>query len=420
MLIASQHYFALSGDRGFLDSAYSMLLTSANYILQQRDAGGAQLNPHRLVWCTSTETFVRGLCTWRNCFNGGRISGAVTEINSECVMALRAVADLASHVGDEANANRLNDSAEDLRRAINAHLKSTTPNNPFYLLMIDPFGERDDSLTGDLLFPVLCDVAEPDVSQKILAELFGPRFWVTSPSGAAGMRTVAPGQPLAAPKADPGNYGLTGGVWPNLALWAGRAAAQVGRTDLLVQALRGTMLLSDREDFDRFNVTPGEFPEYYNGDDLVQRGNLRSTFIHGSYSWAAIEGIMGLRPRAAALEVNPQLPRGWKWAAITNMPYRGFPLSMIASAENHTLYTSTRVETDWEQVICPLSLQEQYQIDGDGATIIGMIVTSDSGREAVVASDAAATVRVRQRDTGRVVAEVRVAAGDISRIALRS
>jgi hypothetical protein len=40
-------------------------------------------------------------------------------------------------------------------------------------------------------------------------------------------------------------------VWPNLALWAGHAAAQIGRGDLLVQGLRATLLLADREDFDR-------------------------------------------------------------------------------------------------------------------------------------------------------------------------
>ncbi len=422
MLIASAHYFALSGDRGFLDANYAMLLTSANYILAQRDAGGAKLNPHRLVWCTSTETFTRGLCSWRNCFAGGRISGAVTEINSECVMALRAVADLAAHIGDTLNASRLNDAAEDLRRAINTHLRSNTPNNPHYLLMIDPFGERDDALTADLLFPILCDVAEPEASQKILETIYGQKFWVTSPTGGAGMRTVAPDQPGAMVKAEPGNYGLTGGVWPNLALWAGRAAAQVGRPDLLVQGLRGTMMLSDREDFDRNYVTPGEFPEYFNGDDLVQRGNLRSTFIHGSYVWAATEGIMGLRPRAAQLEVNPQLPRGWKWAALTNLPYRGFPLSLLASAENRTLYTTARVQSDWTQIICPLALQSEYLVESSGPPVVWIIAPGreKAAGEAIVAGDQAAEVRIVHRAGGRVAAEMRVGAGEIVRAPLRA
>jgi hypothetical protein len=198
---------------------------------------------------------------------------------------------------------------------------------------------------------VLCDVSDPETSRKIIHELFGPRFWVTSPTGAAGMRTVAPDQRGAILKAEPGNYGLTGGVWPNLALWAGHAAAQIGRGDLLVQGLRGTLLLADREDFDRCNVTPGEFPEYFNGDDLMQRGNFRSTFIHGSYQWAALEGIMGLRPRATALECNPHLPPDWKWAAVQNLPYRGFPLSIFADAEPRTLYTTAAVKSDWKQVV---------------------------------------------------------------------
>jgi hypothetical protein len=105
--------------------------------------------------------------------------------------------------GDELNAERLKRAAADLRRAINAHLRSATRNNPFYLQNIKPTGEPDDTLTADLLFPVLCGVSDPALSRRIIDELFGPRFWVTSPTGAAGMRTVAPDQRGAILKAEP-------------------------------------------------------------------------------------------------------------------------------------------------------------------------------------------------------------------------
>jgi hypothetical protein len=41
MLIATHHYYCLSGDRGFLDFAYPSLLLSANYILDQRNAAAS-------------------------------------------------------------------------------------------------------------------------------------------------------------------------------------------------------------------------------------------------------------------------------------------------------------------------------------------------------------------------------------------
>ena len=74
MMIAAHQYYSLTGDRGFLNSAYPSLLRSANYILTQRRAG--RNNQHGLVWCDSTETSVRGSCTWRNVISGYNLAGA--------------------------------------------------------------------------------------------------------------------------------------------------------------------------------------------------------------------------------------------------------------------------------------------------------------------------------------------------------
>ena len=103
-LIAAHQYYSVTGDLGFLHSVYLRLLQSANYILEQRKAG---LNNHYgLVWSTSTETFVRGLCGWRNAIPNYTLSGAVTEVNVECYRALRMTAELAKAMGDEPNRER--------------------------------------------------------------------------------------------------------------------------------------------------------------------------------------------------------------------------------------------------------------------------------------------------------------------------
>ena len=344
LMIAAHHYYSLSGDRGFLDGVYSTLLRSADYILSQRNAEG-------LIWCRSREYFVRGLCGWRNCTQNYQLSGAVTEINAECYRALAAAAELAAAVGDKPNAARLRSAAKELHAAINRHLRSATPHNPFYLMNINPDGRRVDDLTGDLLFPALFGVASRATSRAILDELFSDRFWQGSSTGAGGIRTVSAAQSGYEPRADPGTYGLQGGVWPNLALWAARAASDAGRPDLIVRALRATRMLADRPDFDRCNVTPGEFPEYYNGDDLIQRGSPRSTFIHGSYLWAGWEGFLGMTPHAEYLEVNPVIPEDWGWVAISRMPYRGLSLSLLAVKKTKTIYTTVKVKTTWKQVV---------------------------------------------------------------------
>ena len=344
LMIAAHHYYSLSGDRGFLDGVYPALLRSADYILAQRNGDG-------LVSCRSREYFVRGLCGWRNCTQNYRLSGAVTEINAECHRALAVTAELAAATGDKANAARLRSAAKELLAAINRHLRSATAHNPHFLLNIDPDGKRIDDLTGDLLFPALFGIAPRSAARAILAELFDERFWQGDASGAGGIRTISKAQKGYIAKADPGTYGLQGGVWPNLALWAARAASDAGRPDLIVRALRATRLLADRPDFDRCQVTPGEFPEYYNGDDLVQRGSPRSTFIHGSYLWAGWEGFLGMRPHADHLEVNPVLPDDWGWVAMSRLPYRGQSLSLLAVKDKQTLYTTVRVKTAWKQVL---------------------------------------------------------------------
>jgi len=408
LMIAAHHYYALSGDRGFLDAHYAALLRAANYILNQRNADG-------LVWCRSRDAFVRGLCGWRNCTANYRLSGAVTEINSECYRALVVVAELAAVTGDKTNATRFTAAAQDLHTAINRHLQSNTTHNPFYLLQIDPDGKRADDLTGDLLFPALFGVAPRAKARALLTELFDERFWLASPTGAGGMRTISSAQKGYQSKADPGTYGLQGGVWPNLALWAARAASDAGLPDLIVKALRSTRLLADRPDFDQVNVTPGEFPEYFNGDDLIQRGAPRSTFIHGSYLWAAWEGFLGLTPRASGLEVNPVLPANWEWAALSQLPFRGAPLTLLAVSKTRTLYTTARVKTKWKQVVVSAALQERYRLESD-APVFWLV----TGKEVLAASDAAATARLIERRSGRVIASLTIPAGKLVRVKCRA
>ncbi len=408
LIIAAHHYYALSGDRGFLDAHYTTLVRSTNYLLAQRNADG-------LMWCRSRDAFVRGLCGWRNCTGNYSLSGAVTEINAECYRALVVMAELAAATGDRANATRFKTDAAALHVAINRHLRSATAQNPFYLLNISPDGQRIDDVTGDLLFPALFGVAPRATARALLTELFDERFWLSSTNGAGGMRTVSSAQKGYIPKADPSSYGLQGGVWPNLALWAARAASDAGLPDLIVKALRSTRLLGDRADFDRANVTPGEFPEYYNGDDLLQRGCPRSTFIHGSYMWAAWEGFLGLTPHADTLEVNPVLPTAWDWTALANIPYRGTSLTLLALRREKTLYTTARVKTKWKQVVVPAALQEQYRVESD--VPVFWLVTA---REVLAASDTAAKARLISRATGKIVATLAIPAGQLVRQKLKA
>ena len=164
LIIASRHYYSLTGDREFLLGAYPSLLRSAAYLESQRYAG--ENNHYGLVWCTSTEKFVRGLFGWRNAISNYSLSGAVTEVNSEAYEALRAISELAGAAGDTANERRYQAAADDLRQAINRYLRPTGSADAPYYLNINPAGKIVEQDTADAVYPVLYGVADAATSRQ--------------------------------------------------------------------------------------------------------------------------------------------------------------------------------------------------------------------------------------------------------------
>ncbi len=191
-------------------------------------------------------------------------------------------------------------------------------------------------------------------------------------------------------------------MWPNLALWATKAAAAAGLPELTLKGMRGTFLLSEREDAAHYNVVPGEFPEYFNGDDLRQRGMPLSPFVPGIYLWCGLEGLAGLDPHPSALRVEPEIPRDWDWLAISRLPYRGYPLTLLVAVKEHTIYTTTPVETDWKQIVVPEDWQEKYSFISDSPAF-WMVVPKGKGRGVLAASAHATIGTLLDRATCRVV-----------------
>jgi hypothetical protein len=176
----------------------------------------------------------------------------------------------------------------------------------------------------------------------------------------------------------------------------------------------GTLLLSERQDPLRYNVVPGEFSEYFNGDDLVERGMPLSPFVPGIFIWSGLQGLFGIVPHAAGLTVNPAFPEGWTWMAISKLPYRGNPLSILALAKDHSLYTTARIESSWRQISVPESLQERYRMMSD-TPVFWLVVPAVGGNEMFAASAVAATAKLVDIDTGRVVAEASIPAKGLVR-----
>jgi hypothetical protein len=293
-------------------------------------------------------------------------------------------------------------------------LRDVSSPNPLYYLNINPSGVAIKERTADLLFPILYGVSDSRTSHEILAELFSPEFWVTNEEGAGGFRTVSSKERDFVAEATPASYGLLGGVWPNLALWIARASSLAASPDLSRKALDASAQLTEVKDPAKLNVVPGEFPEYFNGSDLKQRGMPLSSFVPGIFVWSATESFLGLVPHAEGLTVEPQLPESWRWVAVSRLPYRGASVSMLALRDPRTVYTTVPLQTSWRQVQLTPELQNKYRFE-PAEDAFGVVVPKQGGNEFIAVSDHPQNVTVLERGSGRHIATLHVPSSGLAR-----
>ncbi len=309
-VMALAHHFGATGNEDFLRSCYPGAVRAMEYMLSQRNADG-------LIWCTATGAADWGIVGWRNIIPNTRISGASTELNSECYAALRALAAMARAVGD-ANADRYETEADALRKAINTHLVNRE--NDLYLLNIDVDGSKHTDVTADLIFPVLFDVAPPSRAARIINALSEAAFWTD-----AGIRTL----PRDALEYGPvEGFGLLGGVWVAVSYWFAFAAAK-HQPSFMAKALASSFHHFSIEPR-RNNTVPGQFSEWLHGEILSNQGMMLSPWDAPRYLWAAIEGAAGLQVATGMASINPALADDWRWITAINVPYRDGWIAWVA------------------------------------------------------------------------------------------
>lgn len=312
ILMALWHHYNTTGDINFLRSVYDAAAKAARYILSQRDDRG-------LVWCTATGTQDWGIVGWRNVIPNYRLSGATTEVNSECFAALETVSHMARVLERHEESATFAHEAAALKTAINTHLRN--PDNGLYYLNIDLDGTPRSDITSDLVFPVMFGVADDATAAAIVSRLSHEDFWTE-----AGIRTTPRDSPMYTPD---GGWGLLGGVWVGVSFWYAFAAAKYSPA-FMAHAL-SVSFLNYSSDPRRNNTVPGQFSEWLHGETLVNGGMMLSPWFPPRYLWAAIEGVAGLDLSRGEISVSPRLAPDWKWLAVQNLPYRGGRLTWIAA-----------------------------------------------------------------------------------------
>lgn len=327
-LLAVLHHVQVTGDLDYLRQVYPVLRRAGEAILAcERDG---------LLFVEAPGTNVWGIASWRNIIQGYRLTGAVTEIQAECAAALRALAEAAREAGDPEGAERFGAAAARLIEALDRELADRERGR--YLLYRTPDGQAFADEAADQVFPLLFDVASPQMAERVGRRLLSPAYWTPY-----GCRTV----PVDDPSYDP-NFGwqLMGGVWPNLTAWVAYATRRL-QPDVVADALRRIWSISEvARPRDHGSVCPGQFPERLDGERPISRGMALSPWMPPTYVWLLVEGLFGIRPTwHGALRVEPSLPQAWRWAALRDLPFRGRHVTLVL--HEGRVYATADVESPW-------------------------------------------------------------------------
>jgi len=329
-VMAADHHYRSTGDLDWLREIYPSLAKAGRHIISQMDA-------RDLVYCSANDPRgnVWAIAGWRNIIPNYSINGAVTEINAECVAALRFLAYLAERIsGNDADAQFFMNYSNRIRDAMAKHL--INPHNHMFYLNVGVEGEAHTDLTGDEVFPVMLRACDEETSFRIISRLNSPDFWTP-----AGLRTAS----NLDPRYDPAAFsGLIGGVWPGLTWWYAFAAAPF-HPEFMVKALRSSFE-HYAEDPRRYNTVPGQFSEWFDGESLVNRGMRLSPWEPPRFLWAAIEGVCGLTLTGDLPQIQPLVPADWRWLALRRVPYHGEEISYFAVRARNVFHIYATCEID--------------------------------------------------------------------------
>lgn len=354
LILALWHHYNTTRDAGFLKDVYPHALKAARYILSQRNDQG-------LIWCTATGVADWGIVGWRNVIPNYRLSGATTEVNSECYAALNTIGHMARVLKKHDVAAAFKAHADDLRAAINEHLLD--PTTGLYYLNIDLKGEPRTDVTSDLVFPVMFGVADDDTAAHIISRLSVPEFWSD-----AGIHTVPRHSIHYGPTH---GYGLLGGIWVGVTFWYAFAAARFNSA-FMAYAL-GSSFRHYSSDPLRNNTVPGQFSEWLHGETLTNQGMMLSPWFPPRYLWAAIEGAGGLDLSGGSPSVSPRLAAEWKWLGVRNITLAGKNLSwFVARIPDEKMYATFRFDQSAPYEPYDEDITNQIEVMGDDACAIAL------------------------------------------------
>lgn len=375
-------YFPLTkkGDRrGYSDDHLWLVLSTAYYIRETADLGilasrvafadrgSATLYDHLLaaIRFSARDTGRHGLpllryADWNDCLNNtGSASESVWVAQFFCY-ASRELAALAGLINRQADARRLLGAARCMARRIN---RCAWDGN-WYVRMFDqrgrPVGSKKCRQGGAIYlntqsWAVLSAVADRQRALRCLdaarhrlltrygLKLMAPAYRAFDPSvGAIG--TFSPG------------LKENGGIFCHANPWAVIAETMLGRGDLAFDYYRRILPAALNGQAEVHKTEPYVYSQFFAGDESPEFGRARNSWLTGSAAWnfvAATCYILGVRPQAAGLTVDPCIPRRWK-GFIMQRSFRGRRYHIEVRNPSAVSHGVQSIEVDGRKIRTPV------------------------------------------------------------------
>jgi cellobiose phosphorylase len=242
--------------------------------------------------------------------------------------ALLEMIDLARHRGDAQAVDRYTAFYEEMKATFNEH----GWDGEWYVRYFDadgsPLGSRTNSegqiYANGQSWPVISGFATPERAEAALASVF------TELNTGNGIKLSTPGYSGF----DPSKGGIStyppgakenGGIFLHANPWVIIAETLVANGERAFQYYDQMNPAAKNAKIDEFQCEPYVYPQNILGDEHLQFGLARNSWLTGTASWAyqaATQYILGIRPTYDGLCIDPCIPAAWDGFKVTRR-FRG-------------------------------------------------------------------------------------------------
>jgi cellobiose phosphorylase len=268
-----------------------------------------------------------GFADWNDTVN--LASGAESVFSAELYgKALLECIELAEFLGDQSMAETYQADYQQMKKQVNEQAWD----GDWYVSYIDSDGSRLGSKTNTCgqiysytqAWAVISEFAPPERSSSALASVYerlNTRCGVKlSAPGFNGFDSHRGGITTYPPGAKE-----NGGIFLHTNPWMMIAEAMTGNGARAYQYYCQVNPASKNDQVDEFECEPYVYPQNILGDEHVQFGLARNSWLSGTASWAyqaVTQYILGVRPTYFGLKIDPCIPAGWDEFSITRR-FRG-------------------------------------------------------------------------------------------------